>query len=73
VNAWALLGTAVAGLVLFVGEWLQLRQAQATGAQLQAGKTDAATAAAETAIAQAEADAPRTRAAVVDQLKQGTF
>ena len=72
-NAWALLGTALSGLLLVLVEWIKLGQAQATGGKLEAAKTVAVTAAAETAIAQAEVDAPTTREAVVDRLKKGTF
>lgn len=72
-NAWALLGTAVTGLLLVVVEWIKLGQAQATGGKLVAAKVTAVTANAEVAIAQAEVDAPATREAVVDRLNKGTF
>ena len=72
-NAWALLGTAVAGLLLVVVEWIKLGQAQSAGGKLEAAKVTAVTANAEVAIAQAEVDAPSTREAVVDRLNKGTF
>lgn len=46
---------------------------QAAGAALEATQVTAQTAVAETAIAQAEAQAPTTQQAVVDRLKAGTF
>ena len=72
-SLWAICAAALAGLLATVVEWIRLGQAQSTGAKLQAASTDAATGAAQAAIAQAEVAAPSTRAAVVDQLKNGSF
>lgn len=72
-SLWAICASAVAGLLAMVVEWIKLGQAQSTGAKLQAASVNAVTATAEAAIAQAEVDAPATRAAVVDQLNKGTF
>lgn len=54
-----------------IGAWGKSQQAQ--GAVTEAAKVEHATASAETAIAQAEADAPATPMAVVDRLNAGTF
>lgn len=64
---------ALPALLTLVIEWLKLGQAQTAGAKLQAAATTAVTAQAETAIAAAEVAAPQSRAAVVDQLKAGSF
>lgn len=72
-NVWAVLGAALAPLLLMVVEWMKTGEAKHDGAAIEAGKTSAATAAAQTAIAQAEAAAPDTKAAVIDRLKKGTF
>lgn len=61
------LAAALGGLL-----W-QRSQDQAAGAQLEAGKVNAVSLTAETAIAQAEVDAPSTVAATQDVLKSGGF
>ena len=51
----------------------QRRADQKAGAVAQAGVETQQAVVTEVAIAQAEADAPRTQAAVVDSLNAGTF
>lgn len=72
-NLWAIFGTALLGVMTLAMDWMKTAQAQRTGGQLQAGATAAVTAKVETAVAQAEVDAPKTRLAVVDRLNAGTF
>lgn len=72
-NLWAILGTAVTGLLFVCVQWMKSGQDRSTGAKLEAAKVATVTAQAETAIAQAEAAAPTTQLAVVDRLKAGTF
>lgn len=72
-NLWAILGAALTGLLFVCVQWLKAAQDRSTGAKLEAAKVAAVTATAETEIAQAEAAAPTTQAAVVDRLKAGTF
>ena len=72
-NLWAAAATAIAGLLFAALEGLKLLDARRTGAALEAGKVVAVTAKVETAIAQAEASAPATDAAVIDRAEQGTF
>lgn len=70
---WAALGTAVAGLLLVIVQAIQRRQARADGRKLAAGEVAVIAAKAEAAVAQAEAEAPRTKAGVIDVLKRGEF
>ena len=70
----AILG-ALAPIIGLVVKFYQASSAHAqqqTGAQLEAGKVDAVSLPAETAIATAEANAPTTRLAVIDRLRAGT-
>lgn len=72
-NVWAILGTAVTGLLFVLVQWMKSAQDRSLGGQLEAGKVATVTAVTETAVAQAEAAAPTTQLAVVDRLKAGTF
>lgn len=64
----AVVGVGGLGLLMFKS-W----QDQKTGAALEAGKVSQVAAETEVKIAQAEADAPKTQAAITDRFKAATF
>lgn len=74
-NLWAIFGSGVALLIAFLADWAKTQQAQGAGVALASARDAAAagaqTAQVETAIAQAEADAPKTQAAILDRFKAG--
>ncbi len=64
---------AATPMLVLIAAWLKANADQSTGERLQAGASAEQTARTETAIAQAEATAPTTKAALVDRIKAGTF
>jgi hypothetical protein len=67
---------ALIGVTCLAGFGLSLFKSatdKTEGAQLEAAKVTAVTASAETAIATAEANAPRTDLAVIDRIRAGTL
>lgn len=69
---WAAAASALALLLNGVMGWLQRNQAQATGAKLEAASVTQAAVVTQTAIAQAEAEAPTTKLSALDRLNAGT-
>jgi hypothetical protein len=67
VAAIAVMGLAGFGLYLW-----QAAQQRQTGIDLEAGRVSAVSATTQAAIAQAEADAPRTRQQLLDRLNAGS-
>lgn len=70
---WAIFASLLAVGLGGVCLWFKSAGDRSTGAQIEAGKVDAVTAVKQAAIAEAVANAPATREAVVDRLKAGTF
>lgn len=71
--AWAgAIGDFLRLLGVILG-FVQQAQERKIGAQLQAGVTETALAKTEVAIAQAESDAPKTKAELVSSLDAGSF
>lgn len=64
---------AILGFPALIASWFQRRADQQQGALGAASRVQAASLEAETRIAQAEASAPKTDAAVEERLRDGTF
>lgn len=74
-NSWAIIAGCAAFIVAVValGLWQALTQARAAGAQTVTTATTVATAAVETAVAQAEVAAPVTKDDLMARLEKGSF
>lgn len=70
---WGILAGIAGILVLGAGAFVAMGKAQSTGVQLQAASQNATTAAAQAAIAQAEASGPSTADDAAAKLKAGNF
>ncbi len=71
-SIWAYVALGLFTVVTALALWWQRMQAQADGVAIETAAVNAATAKAQTAIAQAEAAAPTTQASILDRFKAGT-
>ena len=72
-NAWAWLGAALSGVVLFLAEMFKLREAKADGVKIEAGRVNAETVQAQERMADAVAKAPDTKAETVKAMRDEEF
>lgn len=64
---------AILDLFAAIGRWFAERAAEQRGSAAQAARDIAVAEKVETAIAKAEADAPKTEDAVEERMRNGTF
>lgn len=69
----AIIKGIVASLMGIVAAWVKSQQDQQLGMTVEAAKVDQTTATTAVAMAQAEADAPKTLDGVIGRLNKGTF
>lgn len=68
-----IIGAVLSSIAALITSYLRSQQDQQTGMVIEAAKVDQTTATTAVAMAQAEADAPKTLDGVIDRLNKGTF